>query len=96
MTNGKHKFVFSEVFNNADGKTSGSGFIGVYLGIIGGLAFIAAMVGYFLGIENTVEVMKQTTFLIGAVTVLLGARKITTFNKPSSFDAKKTNEEERG
>ena len=36
------KFVFHETFTNANGKTSGSGFIGVILGLIAGAAFIAA------------------------------------------------------
>lgn len=70
------KFRFSETFTNTNGKTSGSGFIGVMLGIIAGLAFIAAMVGYFLEIPNTIEVMDQMLKLIAASTILLGVRKM--------------------
>ena len=75
MANGKAKFVFSEVFNNSDGKTSGSGFIGVIMGLVGCLAFIAAIVGYFMKIPDTIPFMQQTIFFIGSATVLLGVRK---------------------
>jgi hypothetical protein len=75
MVNGKSKFVFSEVFTNSDGKTSGSGFIGVIMGLVGCLAFIAAIVGYFLKLPDTIPFMQQTIFFIGSATVLLGIRK---------------------
>lgn len=70
------KFRFSETFTNTNGKTSGSGFIGVMLGVIAGASFIAAMVGYFLEIPNTIEVMEQMLKLIAASTILLGVRKV--------------------
>lgn len=70
------KFRFSETFTNTNGKTSGSGFIGIILGLIAGGAFIAAMVGYFLQIPNTIEVMEQMLKLIAASTILLGVRKM--------------------
>jgi len=82
----KSKFVFSEVFNNKDGKTSGSGFIGVIMGLVGCLSFVAAIVGYFLKIENTIDFMQQTIFFIGAATVLLGARKIGSIKSSPSLN----------
>lgn len=84
MENGKSKFVFSEVFNNHSGKTSGSGFIGVLMGIVGCLGFIAACVGYFMKLEDTIPFMQQTIFFIGAATVLLGARKFAIKNADNS------------
>ena len=69
------KFRFSETFTNANGKASGSGFIGVFLGIIAGLAFIAAMMGYYFELPNTVEVMGEILKLVAAATILLGVRK---------------------
>ena len=80
MENGKHKFVFSEVFNNETGKTSGSAFIGVLMGVVGCLGFIAATIGFFLKLEETIPFMQQTIFFIGAATVLLGARKFAASN----------------
>jgi uncharacterized iron-regulated membrane protein len=73
----KHKFVFTEVFNNTNGKTSGSGFIGVMMGLVGCLAFIAAIVGYFMKLPDTIPFMQQTIFFIGSATVLLGVRKFS-------------------
>jgi hypothetical protein len=70
------KFVFSETFMNTTGKRSGSGFIGVILGMIGGIAIIALMVGYFLEIPNTLEMTGKILELIAASTILLGVRKI--------------------
>jgi len=77
MLDGKHRFIFAEVFNNSDGKTSGSGFIGVVMGLVGCLAFVAAIVGYFLQLPDTIPFMQQTIFFIGSATVLLGIRKYT-------------------
>lgn len=73
----RSKFVFSELFINADGKTSGSGFIGVILGIIAGAGIIAGTVGYFLEISNTLEYFAVILKLITAVTILLGVRKVS-------------------
>ncbi len=84
MTNGNHEFRFVELFNNKDGKTSGSGFIGVMMGLIGCLAFIAAIVGFFLQIPDVIPFMQQTIFFIGAATVLLGVRKVWGKDVPES------------
>ena len=72
----KNKFVFSETFNNSSGKTSGSGFIGVILGLIGGLGFIAGIFGYFFEIDLTIDFLGEILKLITASTILLGVRKI--------------------
>lgn len=72
----KSKFVFSETFNNSNGKTSGSGFIGVMLGLIGGLCFIAAIVGWFLEIPDALEVMGKIILLVTIAGGLLGLRKL--------------------
>ena len=51
----KSKFVFSETFNNKDGKTSGSGFIGVITGLVAAAAFVAGVVGWYLGKTLIIE-----------------------------------------
>lgn len=71
----KNKFRFRETFTNHNGKTSGSGFVGVILGLLAGIAFAAAMVGYFYKLPNTVEVMGEILKLVAAATILLGVRK---------------------
>jgi len=86
------KFVFRETFTNTNGKQSASGFIGVILGLIAAISFIATMVGYFLKIPNTIEVMEQMLKLIAASTILLGVRKISgQLRKPES-EIEKPNE----
>jgi len=72
----KSKFRFSETFNNSNGKTSGSGFTGVILGLIGGVGFICGTFGYFLGVEETMLYMGEVLKLIAAATILLGVRKV--------------------
>jgi len=72
----KSKFRFSETFNNNDGKTSGSGFIGVWLGLIAGFGFVAGTFGYFFGLADTIEYLGLVLKLVGASAILLGARKI--------------------
>jgi hypothetical protein len=72
----KTKFSFKEITMNSNGKQSATGFIGVILGLVAAVSFMAAMVGYFLEIPNTIEVMAQMLKLIAASTVLLGVRKI--------------------
>ena len=71
----KSRFKFAEVFNNSDGKTSGSGFIGVLFGMTTALCFIAGAIGLFLGKEGIMELVDaslQLGLLSGA---LLGLRK---------------------
>lgn len=70
------KFKFSETFTNTTGKTSGSGFIGVIIGLIAAISFLALMVGYFYQIPNTIEAMGEVLKLVGASALLLGVRKV--------------------
>ena len=84
----KSRFVFSETFNNANGKTSGSGFIGVILGIVAGIGIIAGIVGYFLQMPNTLAFMEIILKLVAAVTILLGVRKLSgDFNSKNLAEA---------
>jgi len=71
------KFVFSETFTNENGKTSGSGFVGVVLGMVAAISFIIAMVGYLFKFPETIPVMEKIIEIIMAVTVLLGVRKVS-------------------
>lgn len=73
----KNKFSFKELTMNENGKSSGSGFIGVILGLLAIASFGAVMVGYFLKLPETVSVMEEILQIIMAVTVLLGVRKVS-------------------
>ena len=70
------KFKFTETFNNPDGKTSGSSFIGVHLGLVSILGILAGIVGWYLekdGVIDFLNTMIQVGFL---ASFLLGARKV--------------------
>ena len=71
----KSKFVFSETFNNGNGKTSGSGFMGIVLGLVGSACLIASMVGWFLQTPNVIEVMGKIIIVLTLSASLLGLRK---------------------
>lgn len=74
----KSRFVFSETFNNQDGKTSGSGFIGVIFGFLVMISWLVgtAMIFFRIDYEMVDMYFKSNLGLVGSVTVLLGARKI--------------------
>jgi hypothetical protein len=71
----RSKFVFSETFNNSNGKSSGSGFAGIVLTLVGAVCFLAAMVGYFIQLPNTLEVMGKIIIVLTLSAALLGVRK---------------------
>jgi ABC-type dipeptide/oligopeptide/nickel transport system permease subunit len=87
----RSKFNFSETFNNASGKTSGSGFVGVILGMIAGVGIVSGIIGYFLQIPNTLPFMEVILKLVAAVTILLGLRKLSgDFNSKNLAEADAT------
>jgi len=80
----KSKFRFSETFNNANGKTSGSGFIGVIFGIVASLSFLILAIAFAFGFggDSLVEIINHALSLGGISAMLLGARKVAgAFNK---------------
>lgn len=73
----KSKFRFSETFNNSTGKTSGSGFIGVIMGIIAIASFISVLVGWWLNKANVLEMIDKVLQLALLSTALLGVRRFS-------------------
>jgi hypothetical protein len=73
----KSKFRFSETFNNSNGKTSGSGFIGVITGILTTVAFSVAMVGWWVGKPDILDIFDKILQLGLLSAALLGVRKIS-------------------
>jgi len=71
----KSKFKFSETFNNSDGKTSGSGFIGVLMGLVAILGFLAGSVGWFLGVIGVMEYLEFVLQMGLLSAALMGVRK---------------------
>ena len=76
MSDFKDKFRFKETFTNFNGKSSGSGFIGVYLGLIAGIGILAGIFGYFFQIPETMAFFGEILKLVVASTILLGVRKV--------------------
>lgn len=72
----ENRFIFHETFMNTNGKTSGSGFIGVILGLVAAASFLAAIVGYFLEIPDTLSIMNKILEISLISASLLGVRKI--------------------
>jgi len=71
----KSKFRFSETFNNSNGKTSGSGFIGVIMGLVAVLGFVAGLVGFFFKLDNMMDVLESSLQLGLLSAALMGVRK---------------------
>ncbi len=73
----KSKFNFSETFNNSNGKTSGSGFVGVITGLLTAIAFSVAMIGWWLGKPDIIDIFDRILQLGLLSAALLGVRKVS-------------------
>jgi hypothetical protein len=71
----KSKFRFSETFNNSDGKTSGSGFVGVIMGLATVLAVLVILAGWWVGKPDYLEMFEKTLSLGLLSAGLMGVRK---------------------
>lgn len=74
-------FKFYDLLRNSDGKFSNSGFTGFVIAMVGALSFIAAMVGWFIGVPDVIEVMESIVYLIAISGGVLGIRKVVGFSK---------------
>lgn len=68
-----NKFSFAQMTSNSDGKTSGSGTLGLTVGAAGVIGFIAGVVSYF--IFKDAVVMNTSIIVISIGAGLLGYRK---------------------
>lgn len=73
----KSKFRFSETFNNANGKTSGSGFVGVIMGLTTTVAFCVVLVGWWVGKPEVLEIFEKVLQMGMLSAGLMGVRKIS-------------------
>ena len=68
------KFSFAQMTSNTDGKTSGSGTLGVFAGFAGILAFLYGTIDYsFMSKDGTI--MSQAIIVLTIGAGLLGYRK---------------------
>jgi hypothetical protein len=92
------KFRFSETFNNSDGKTSGSGFIGVITGLVGAFLLFAGVFAFFFKYPDSILFLSTGLKVVGLSAGLLGLRKVGG-QLVESFSKNKTQEpviDERG
>lgn len=69
-----NKFSFAEMTSNDNGKTSGSGTVGIVISFIGGLCFLLGSVDKMF-FSGTVDILTQSIVVIGIGVGLLGYRK---------------------
>ena len=68
------KFSFAEMTSNDDGKTSGSGTVGIVISFIGGFCFLLGSIDKMF-LSGTVDILTQSIIVIGIGVGLLGYRK---------------------
>jgi hypothetical protein len=68
------KFSFSEMTSNSDGKTSGSGTVGIFISFIGGISFLLGAINIMF-FSGTADILTQSIVVIGMGVGLLGYRK---------------------
>jgi hypothetical protein len=68
------KFSFAEMTSNSNGKTSGSGTMGIYITAIGGVCFLMGCVDKMF-LNKDIDVITQSIIFTGIGATLLGYRK---------------------
>ena len=68
------KFSFGQLTSNSDGKTSGTGTMGILICTIGALCFLLGCVDKMF-LSKTIDILTQSTFFVGIGAGLLGYRK---------------------
>jgi len=96
----KSRFRFSETFNNANGKTSGSGFIGVIMGLVASAAIVVLIIGWWIGKPDVLD-MFEKVLQVGMLSAgLMGIRKISgvfmSKNGKTGVEGDNSGEEEHG
>jgi hypothetical protein len=69
-----NKFSFAQLCSNSDGKTSGSGTVGILICTIGCLTFLIGCVDKIF-FSKDVDILVQTIIFTGIGAALLGVRK---------------------
>ena len=68
------KFSFSQMTSNSDGKTSGSGTMGILICTVGAICFLLGAVDKMF-VSKNIDVMTQSILFVGIGAGLLGYRK---------------------
>jgi hypothetical protein len=81
------KFSWAELFSNNDGKTSGSGFVGVIICLVGTLCFFLGCIDKMF-VSKEIDIITQSIVFVGIGATLLGARKFMS-TKPKPVEEEK-------
>lgn len=68
------KFSFAQMTSNSDGKTSGSGTMGVLICTIGAVCFLLGCLDKMF-LDKSIDILTQSILLVGIGASLLGYRK---------------------
>jgi CHASE2 domain-containing sensor protein len=76
------KFSWAELFSNDNGKTSGTGFCGVIICVVGTICFFLGCIDK-MWITHTIDVITQSIIFVGIGATLMGFRKVANNNAAS-------------
>jgi hypothetical protein len=76
-----NKFSFAQMTSNADGKTSASGTMGIFIILIGGLTFLGGAIAMVFK-STASDILVQSIAMVYAGALLLGYRK----SRDAKFD----------
>lgn len=69
-----NKFSFGQMTSNSDGKTSGSGTMGILICTVGAVCFLLGAIDK-LFVSGSIDVITQSIIFVGIGASLLGYRK---------------------
>ena len=69
-----NRFSFGQMTSNSDGKTSGSGTMGILICTVGSLCFLLGAIDK-LFVSGSIDVITQSIIFVGIGATLLGYRK---------------------
>jgi len=84
-------FSFAEMTSNKDGKTSGSGTMGVLICTVGTLCFLIGCIDKVF-VNKDVDIITQSIIFVTIGAGLLGLRKFRATSDKSSFEIEKEDE----
>ena len=87
------KFSFAEMTSNSNGKTSGSGTMGTYIVIIGGICFLMGSIDKMF-LSKDIDVITQSIIYTGIGATLLGYRKTKDNSEVIADETKQENNDE--
>lgn len=74
MIQDMNKFSFAQMTSNTDGKTSGTGTMGILICTVGSLCFLLGCIDK-MWITHTVDIITQSIVFVGIGVALMGYRK---------------------